>query len=88
MLKALQRLEPGQKIRITHTVRVGSKSWQAVVQGTFREVRSLVTGLATERHPADQIIVPTVHFTKPNGELSSVSLDQHTVIEVLPAESA
>jgi hypothetical protein len=77
----LDGLQPGQRLRITHTVRVGMKSWPAVVSGTFRHVDSLATGLATDRVPADDIVVPIVHFTKDNGELSSVALDENTLIE-------
>jgi hypothetical protein len=33
--------------------------------------------------PADDIIVPIVHFTKDNQEMSSVALDEHTKIEVV-----
>ena len=80
----LLELRPGMKIRIHHTVRVGSKSWPAVVEGTFRAVDSLATGLATDRYKADDIVVPLVHFTKdPHGELSSVTLDENTRIEII-----
>jgi hypothetical protein len=79
----LQRLQPGQRLRITQTVRVGLRSWTATVTGTFREIRLLATGLATDRVPEDDIVVPTVHFTKDNGELSSVALDEHTKIEII-----
>jgi hypothetical protein len=80
----LERLRPGQKIRITQTLRVGSRRWPAVVTGAFREINSLATGLATDRVPEDDIIIPIVHFTKDNGELSSIALDEHTRIEILP----
>ena len=79
----LQRLRPGQRLRITQTLRVGLKTCQAVVEGTFREANSLATGLATDRVPEDDIIIPIVHFTKDNGELSSVALDEHSKIEIL-----
>ena len=84
-LKAvLDRLEPGQKIRITQLVRVGLQTWPAVVTGVFRHLDSLATGLATHRVPADDIIVPILHFTKdPHGELSSVALDEHSKVEIL-----
>src|SRR5438046_1224770 len=71
----LARLQPGQHLKITQLVRVGMKTWPAIVEGTFRHVDSLATGLATQRVPEDDIIVPILHFTKPNGELSSVALD-------------
>jgi hypothetical protein len=77
----LQRLQPGQRIRITQTVRVGQQQWPALVTGTFRKVDYLATGLATDRVPEDDIVVPLVHFTKDNGELSSVTVDEKTQIE-------
>jgi hypothetical protein len=77
----LAQLQPGQRVKITQIMRVGLKSWPAVIQGSFRHIDSLATGLATDRVPADDIIVPIVHFTKDNGELSSVAVDEHTVIE-------
>jgi hypothetical protein len=83
LLDVLGRLTPGQRIRLTQTVRVGIKQWTATVTGTFRSVNALATGLSTDRVPEDDIVVPTVHFTKDNGELSSVALDENSRIEVV-----
>jgi hypothetical protein len=82
-VEALQRLQPGQRLRITHTVRVGLRSWTATVTGTFRSTSALATGVSTDRAPEDDIVVPTVHFTKDSGELSSVTLDENSRIEIL-----
>ena len=79
----LKGLKPGQRIRVTQAVRVGSRKWTTTTDGTFREVNYLATGLSTERVPEDDIVVPLVHFTKDNGELSSVSLDENTRVETL-----
>ncbi len=79
----LRALQPGQRIRITQTVRVGMKQWTTTVTGAFRGVNFLATGLATDRVPEDDIVVVCVHFTKDNGELSSVTLDEHSKIEVI-----
>jgi hypothetical protein len=79
----LQRLKPGQRIRITQTVRVGLKQWTATVTGRFRGVNFLETGLSTHRVRQDDIVVVCVHFTKDNGELSSVTIDEQTRIEAL-----
>jgi hypothetical protein len=83
LVAVLGQLRPGQRIRITQTVRVGRESWPATVEGTFRGTDYLATGLATQRVPEDDIIVPMVHFTKDNRELSSVTLDEHSKIEIL-----
>jgi hypothetical protein len=77
----LRSLKPGDRIRITQTVRVGQQQWTTTTTGAFRDVRFLATGLSTERVPEDDIVVVTVHFTKDNGELSSVSVDEQTKIE-------
>ena len=80
----LRSLKPGQRIRITQTVRVGSSAhWPAVVEGVFRSLKFLATGLATDRVPEDDIVVVSVHFTKDNGELSSVTLDEHSQVQAL-----
>lgn len=79
----LDKLSPGAKIRITQTVRVGSRSWPAVATGTFRHIDSLATGLATDRVAEDDIIVPILHFTKDNNEMSTVALDERTKIELV-----
>jgi hypothetical protein len=84
LVTLLRGLKAGQRIRITQKMRVGSSAkWDAPVEGTFRHVNFLATGIATERVPEDDIVVVTVHFTKANGELSSVTLDEHTMIEVI-----
>lgn len=80
---APQELQPGQRIRITQQVRVGSRHWPVTVEGKVRAVQVLVTGLATQRNPDDIVTVPTVHFIKDNQELSSIAVDEHTRIEVV-----
>lgn len=76
----LLSLAPGQRIALTQTVRVGAKQWQTRVEGVFREINYLATGLATDRLPEDDVVVPMVHFTKDNGELSSIAIDEHSQV--------
>jgi hypothetical protein len=33
--------------------------------------------------PEDDIVVPVVHFTKDNGELTSISVDENTQVSVV-----
>lgn len=79
--RVLESLQPGDRIKIKTIVRVGLKSWPLEVAGVFRHVDSLATGLATDRVPEDDIIVPIVHFTKDNKEMSTIAIDEHTKIE-------
>jgi hypothetical protein len=82
LIKLLNELQPGDRIRIKQHVRVGSSGeWPAQAEGVFRSINYLATGLATERLPEDDIVVITVHFTKDNGEMSSVTLDENTILD-------
>jgi len=80
----LRGLKPGQRIKIIQRVRVGSTAtWSVPVEGVFRNMNYLATGISTDRVPEDDIVVVAVHFTKDNGELSSVTLDEHSQIEAI-----
>lgn len=79
----LRALKPGDKVRVEQTVRVGKREWPAVAEGEFRGVAYLATGVTTERVKDDDLVVPVVRFTKPNGELSSISIDERTKVTKL-----
>lgn len=82
LAQLVRSLKPGQRIRVTQTIRVGSTAtWTTTVEGVFRNASYLATGLATDRVPQDDIIVATIHFTKDNGELTSISLDEKSAVE-------
>jgi hypothetical protein len=84
LMAKLATIRKGQRIRITQRVKVGStKTWEFTVEGIFRHVDSLATGLATDRVKEDDIIVPAVHFTKDNHEMSSITVDEHTKIDIV-----
>jgi hypothetical protein len=84
LTEVIRALKPGQRIRVTQRVRMNSRwGWDTTVEGTFRDVNYLVTGLATDRVPEDDIVVVSVHFAKDTGELSSVTLDDHSRIELV-----
>ncbi len=81
LVDLVRSLKVGDRIRITQTVRVGARTWSVPAIGTFRGLNYLATGITTDRVVEDDIVVPTLHFTKDNGELSSVSLDENTKVE-------
>ncbi|MGL6096338.1 MAG: hypothetical protein ACRC7O_11145 [Fimbriiglobus sp.] len=80
LVDLLKALKPGDRVTVTQTVRVGGNTWKSVSLGAFRGVAYLATGVTTERVKEDDIVVPTVHFTKDNGELASIALDENTAI--------
>jgi hypothetical protein len=76
----LATLKPGERITVTQTVRVGARVWTTTTAGVYRDLDYLATGITTERVPEDDIVVPVVRFTKDNGELSSISIDENTKV--------
>jgi hypothetical protein len=82
-VELLRSLKSGDKIRVVQTVRVGAKKWEAATDGEFREIAYLETGVTTERVKEDDLVVPVVRFVKPNGELSSISVDENTQVAKL-----
>lgn len=82
----LKDMKTGQRIRITQCVAINTRRrWNTTVEGVFRGVNYLATGIATDRVPEDDIVVVTVHFTKDNGELSSITLDESSRVESIAA---
>ena len=82
MVDFCSSLKPGQRIEITQSVRVGSKKWKTTTAGAFRGINYLATGVTTDRVPEDDIIVPMLHFTKDNGELSSIAIDENSEVRL------
>jgi hypothetical protein len=82
-IEILRSLQPGQRIQVMQTVRVGARKWQATAEGVFRELNYLATGVTTERVPDDDVIAPMLHFAKDSGELSSIAVDENTVVNVV-----
>ena len=80
LVELLRSLKPGEKIKVTQTVRVGARKWTTEATGEFRGIAYLETGITTERVKEDDLVVPLVRFTKPNGELTSISIDENTQV--------
>jgi hypothetical protein len=82
LVDRLKALKVGDRIRITHALRVGDKKWTSSTTGSFRGMNYLATGITTDRVVEDDIVIPTLHFTKENGELTSVALDELTKVDL------
>lgn len=76
-------LVTGSRIRVKQRVTVGSRSWALEVTGVVREVKPIDTGIHTDRVKKDDLWVESVLLEKPDGELSRVTFDENTQIEVL-----
>ena len=80
LVDLLRSLRTGDRIKVVQKLKVGSKAWTAEAVGAFRGINYLCTGVTTERVKEDDILLPTVHFTKDNGEMASICLDEYTAL--------
>jgi len=83
-----RRLKPGDRVRVTQTVRVGSRKWETSFTGTVLETRRAQTGLHFDRAADDRVFVDTILLNRGDGERTTVTLDEHTQIAVVSGGSA
>jgi len=76
-------LIPGVRVRIKQKVTVGMQSWALEVSGVIRDVKPIDTGIHTDRVRGDDFWVESVLLEKPDGELTRVTFDENTQVEVL-----
>ena len=76
-------ITPGSRIRVRQKVTVGVRSWPLEVSGIVREVKPITTGIHTDRVGLQDVWVESVLLEKPDGELTRVTFDENTQIEVL-----
>jgi len=73
-------LKPGDRIEVEHTVTVGPKSWTTTTVGTVVRTERRRHGLHHERAPDDKVFSDLILLELPDGELTTVALDEFTTI--------
>jgi len=77
-------LQPGQRVRVRHKVRIGSSAaWEVLVEGVVEQVERMPTGLHTDRVPEDDVWVTTLLIRKDDGELTRLTIDQFSTVEAV-----
>lgn len=82
---APQDLKPGQRIRVIQTVERREGPWQTEVTGTVVSVEARPTGSWYAHSKDDRYWLQRVRLRKDDGELTTLSLDQRSEIELLDA---
>jgi len=77
-------LKEGDRVQVTQQVRVGSRTWSTATSGTVKKTERIVTGLHVDRAKDDRVFADTILLERDgNRELTTVSLDENTRLEVL-----
>ena len=78
--KLFNELKPGDRVAVEHTVTVGQRSWKTTTAGTVRQTERRRHGLHFRRNFDDKEFSDIILLELPGGELTTVTLDEFTVI--------
>ncbi len=82
-------VRPGQRVRVKHRVRIGSSAeWEVETEGVVEVVEEMPTGLHTDRIHEDDLWVKTLLLRKDDGELTRVTIDQFSQIQLVQEAQA
>ena len=77
---AFDQLEPGDRIEVDRLVTVGQKSWTTTTTGEVVRTERRRHGLHHRRNHDDQVFSDAILLQRPDGELTTVTLDEFTTI--------
>ncbi|MHC4405424.1 MAG: hypothetical protein ACYTG0_37740 [Planctomycetota bacterium] len=79
-LTRFDELKPGDRIVVEHLVTVGVKSWRTQATGTVVRTERRRHGLHFHRNRDDKVFSDVVLLELPDGELTTVTMDEFTVM--------
>ena len=80
----LKELEAGRRIRVVQTIVRREGDWRGDVSGVIVEVEDKPTGSWFARARDDKYWLRRVRLRKDDGELTTLTLDQNSEIQILP----
>lgn len=84
-LNVLAGLRPGDRVEIKHEVKVGFRSWNTVTSGTVVRTERRRHSLHFRRNMDDKVYSDVIVLRRDDGELTTVTLDEFTELNKLPA---
>ena len=75
-----EELVPGDRIVVEHQVTVGIKSWTTRTSGKVVRALRLRHGLHFRRNVDDKVYSDIILLERPDGELTTVTMDEFTAL--------
>jgi hypothetical protein len=73
-------LKPGERVEIDHLVTVGPSHWHTQTSGTVLRTERRRHGLHFRRNFDDKVFSDVILLELPDGELTTVTLDEFTTL--------
>jgi hypothetical protein len=77
----LNRLQPGDAIEVVHEVKVGMQRWTTTTRGNVVRIERRRHGLHFKRNPDDKVYSDMIILDRGDGELTTLTIDEFTVIK-------
>lgn len=75
-----EELAPGDLVEVEHQVTVGQKSWTTKTTGKVVRTERRRHGLHFRRNVDDKVFSDVILLELPDGELTTVAMDEFTVV--------
>lgn len=84
-LQVFESLSPGDRVQLTHEVKVGFRDWETITEGTVIECARRRHGLHYQRNFDDRAFSDMIVLQLDDGELTTVTLDEFSILKKLPS---
>lgn len=78
-------LKPGDRIEVEHQVTVGARQWTTRTRGKVVRIERRRHGLHFRRNFDDKVYSDTILLELPDGELTTITVDEFTVLRPMPS---
>ncbi len=78
-----EKIQEGDRIRVRHEVKVGFRTWEADTEGEVVKKDRRRHGLHRQRNFDDKVFSDIVVLKRPDGELTTITVDEFSQIEIL-----
>ncbi len=84
-LEIYRKLQSGDRVEVTHEVKVGFQSWATSAVGTLVRKERRRHGLHHQRSPDEPAMSDVMILRRADGELTTIALDEFTKLRCLDA---
>jgi hypothetical protein len=86
-LEVFEQLRPGDRVELVHEVKVGFRKWETVTRGTVLKTERRRHGLHRRRNADDKVFSDLIILQRDDGERTTVTLDEFSVLRKLEPAS-
>lgn len=80
---AVNELQPGDRVEITHEVKVGQQVWTTTTVGAVDRIERRRHGLHFRRNPDDKVFSDMIVLRLDDGSLTTITVDEFTQLRKL-----